>query len=864
MPALKLNKLLAVMVLIMLFDIQAQNWSYYPSRTDFGKRQRSTFLLSIPPGRESLCGFARNIVNCDVPAGVPFKAGYWSRSKNLAPAPGKNMRIGMTATLVGESGKKYYMGLSPVRSESWRWTQQINTFPEGVRQVSQLYLMAYNLSGSIEYDEVFFAPWTEKEALADAAPFLRIPVGDHAGGFPGEARETALISGFRKLKDHSPASNATELFLTADRENLYIMVNACSELLKPELQQLDRFKAAITEENGPVFNDDSVEIFIESPDGGYFHIACNALGTKYFGRNSGEAPAGDWQVEAGRHNGFWRAEIRIPWRKLGYPAMPERNLRFNAGRNDCMYSEYSSWSLLKTGFHDFERFGTVSLGGKTAQIVPEEPLPLQLAPGRSSFGYRIRGGMAAGLKLDQQIFAGNGGWRLVEEVSASPDRDRAVRLEADFPEAGKYQVRYRLLDHAGNILYRSPLLEVTSRPALKAVSELRLPGGSVELSVNGRKVETDEISLGRGENVITIKAEGNGELQGGIRINGNHKIQSEMFRITGTVNGTAEMVRKIRIGQTSVGSLDLSTGLHLEKGGAQHFPLIIAAPQKRHVELLLPSEVKLSASQAGILEDEPRGPYHFYRFTVDRPAGTTAYTLGMVLHLPEDAPDRLPPLYFRTNGADTMEVWNPVEWKILPALNAGSPRSIRLEIGHSFSVGAYGEAEAALLLRSMKQAGINTYWERTACYGTSLWLDAARRNLLRANLEFHAKAILGTGKPAINLKGGNPHHLAQPIGYLLGEGREKTFAKIKDFAAKFQPEEVVVDLEYPPDGEFDASPETLKRFAESAGLPQVPKREEIPEKFRKQWVEFCCREIAALGGLIREGLKAGHPAVILN
>jgi hypothetical protein len=123
-----------------------------------------------------------------------------------------------------------------------------------------------------------------------------------------------------------------------------------------------------TEHDGPVFNDDSVELFIstQSTDAGaaaYFHFALNVLGTKYE-RKSGGAWNGKWECATGREPGAWTAEAAIPFSILGIktPA-PGTTWRANFCRNRTASGvmENLTWSPTYGPYHTPSRFGLLTL-----------------------------------------------------------------------------------------------------------------------------------------------------------------------------------------------------------------------------------------------------------------------------------------------------------------------------------------------------------------------------------------------------------------------------------------------------------------------------------------------------------------------
>lgn len=99
----------------------------------------------------------------------------------------------------------------------------------------------------------------------------------------------------------------------------------------------------VKEHDGPVWNDDCVELFLFDPAKNTgWHFAVNPAGTHFDGllrqrvpgdpyRTSGEWN-GVWESTVFRKTDRWEAVMKIPWKTLGYDSVP-RKLLVNAARN---------------------------------------------------------------------------------------------------------------------------------------------------------------------------------------------------------------------------------------------------------------------------------------------------------------------------------------------------------------------------------------------------------------------------------------------------------------------------------------------------------------------------------------------------
>jgi uncharacterized lipoprotein YddW (UPF0748 family) len=169
-----------------------------------------------------------------------------------------------------------------------------------------------------------------------------------------------------------PASQPSDVFLTYDRNDLYLGVR----LYDPNANDL---KPKVTERDGPVFYEDSVELFFDpqglsnSPSAigkiepQYFHLATNAIGTRFDQRLFDASWNGDWKVAVSSDSGYWTAEFAIPFKTLGASTPADGTIwNGNFCRNRVIPGglESSCWSPTYGSFHTPIRFGTIRFSGK--------------------------------------------------------------------------------------------------------------------------------------------------------------------------------------------------------------------------------------------------------------------------------------------------------------------------------------------------------------------------------------------------------------------------------------------------------------------------------------------------------------------
>lgn len=143
-------------------------------------------------------------------------------------------------------------------------------------------------------------------------------------------------------------SAPTVAYTAYDETNLYVAVK-CFE---PNMAGI---KAAVKKHNGPVWEDDSVEIFIDTNKDRktYFQLIVNSIGTTY--TNSSEIKP---LLATGKDSESWMVEIAIPWKDLHSEA-PEKSqiMGFLLVRTRTQKDEVQQYPALYGGNHQPDLFG---------------------------------------------------------------------------------------------------------------------------------------------------------------------------------------------------------------------------------------------------------------------------------------------------------------------------------------------------------------------------------------------------------------------------------------------------------------------------------------------------------------------------
>ncbi|HOM26660.1 MAG TPA: carbohydrate-binding family 9-like protein [bacterium] len=163
--------------------------------------------------------------------------------------------------------------------------------------------------------------------------------------------EEFLIS--RESGERVKPKEKTESYLCYDDNGLYIAFKCYDS-------QIEKIKADIKEDGGPVWSDDCVEIFLDTNNDRrtYYHIAINSLGKiKVVDKENNQPFKGKIERATSIKKDQWIVEVFIPFSSLTITNLTSQSWGFNLGRENHKISEYSCTSPTKyLNFHDVENY----------------------------------------------------------------------------------------------------------------------------------------------------------------------------------------------------------------------------------------------------------------------------------------------------------------------------------------------------------------------------------------------------------------------------------------------------------------------------------------------------------------------------
>jgi len=193
---------------------------------------------------------------------------------------------------------------------------------------------------------------------AQSVPAARVPMVAKAPEIDGVMDDIYKAATPLKFKflvggDDEPTAPTTVYVVSTDKE-LFIFYNC-------ESPDMDMVTENVTEHDGAVWGDDSIEIFID-PDNkrdvsGYMHIGINILGTTY----EAKGPKGDadatWdpklRVKTKKGPKAWTMEVAIPFAELVKdPAQMNRIWAVNFNRMAYLVADTEDTAWSQTGTTD--------------------------------------------------------------------------------------------------------------------------------------------------------------------------------------------------------------------------------------------------------------------------------------------------------------------------------------------------------------------------------------------------------------------------------------------------------------------------------------------------------------------------------
>ena len=162
-------------------------------------------------------------------------------------------------------------------------------------------------------------------------------------------QQAPLVSGFGILETGQLATPQTSFRLLWDDTCLYLAVH-CDEPLTGKLNPV-----RYPRDDHAVFGSETIEFFVDPNHTHelYYQLAFDVAGSLYDGEREATLWDSKARVASVLADGFWSAEIAVPWGPLQTTPQTGKIVGFNVARDRSVGAKsYSTWTRLINGFHD--------------------------------------------------------------------------------------------------------------------------------------------------------------------------------------------------------------------------------------------------------------------------------------------------------------------------------------------------------------------------------------------------------------------------------------------------------------------------------------------------------------------------------
>jgi len=305
---------------------------------------------------------------------------------------------------------------------------------------------------------------------------------------PTEWTNAAPLSPFVLLGGHGQPLNATSVWVMYDEHSLYI----AAVLTDPNPSAL---KATTTDRDGPVWEDDSLELFFDTDDQrkSYIHLAVNPKETQYDAYLKDRSADYRWKARCASLAEGWSVEFELPFANDFPPALGVK-WGFSAARHCAANGELSSWDRKLDSFHEVANFGSLIFADRPLSMEITNLGGLALGKNTAQAAVRNNAEQALSCKVNVRVLGRDkyGSFFGMTKVTAPPTARQALNVPYSIPQDGLSTVAFALTDATGKTVWRSSPYAVSSpeiTPQISAIEKtlgvstrawMALPDGTVK------------------------------------------------------------------------------------------------------------------------------------------------------------------------------------------------------------------------------------------------------------------------------------------------------------------------------------------------------------------------------------------------
>ena len=749
-------------------------------------------------------------------------------------------------------------------------------------------------------------------------------------------KQSIAVNDFSVTGSKTPAAQQTQVKFVYDDQNLYISWRCEESLLVVAQQRMHEVKINAKKLDDDVLSDDSVELFLQpEPDAKMREFDVNSIGTLFDASSNRNDLWGtrDASWNSGAHaaavqeDGYWTAELAIPWNAFGLNAPPAMNASWTLGlaRHAAGRGENSSWNQNdEHSIHLMKNFGALGFDDNVPAITSATLAPFEA--GKSTFTMQssqpleINANVTGDQKTQQFSAAGNG--KIVLPLSAKTSK---VLFQWNAKEGEKY-------------FYRSPVLELSAQSSL---AHLKISTAKAwKLYINGEQINAGDSAedqivsfpLADGINDIVMEAQsGQAKLQLEPPLfdpnekvvwrthaaddpkvlsetdRGSWTIAPEANNIIGTAGAPAFLQHTLLYKSTLNYPVE-DPAFYITQNTAQQITFLAEGVKGIHFDdwqlsLAVPSEFDVLGSSGfygNVIKNKPKftttkiGPVNIngrqmtlYHIAADNPiifkpdSQTVLVSFEVLVRLPQSVKigaDQQWDFYYWTEGNKNAvsEAPQRIAVRALPPLNGKQPRKFVWEFWTSQArTPQYDDASLLpSILETSRAAGFNVYLSGAQ----KDFNDEVRHYGMKpfSLLFFSDSRLTDVVRPylkehpddALIDKNGKRSDTYICTTQVLGSDWPIYEKWIEDFVRNSGLDAVDYDYEYPPFNPPHACfcDRCLEAFQQFAKIdPNVKLTPALVQKeYASQWVDFMAYRTATLLKKMKEAVHAANPKVLFT
>lgn len=308
-----------------------------------------------------------------------------------------------------------------------------------------------------------------------------------------EWANAAPLSPFVLLGGEGQPVNATSVWVMYDDHNLYV----AAILSDPAPATL---KAATTDRDGPIWEDDCLELFFDTDDQrkSYIHLAVNPKEVQYDAYLKDRTADYRWKARCATLDNCWSVELELPFAN-DFPPAVGVTWGFSVARHSAASNELSAWDRKLQSFHELDSFGSLTFSDKPLSLEIANLGALWLGGNTAQVVVRNNAEQAQLCKVNVRVLGRDkyGNFLGSTKVTAAASARQTLSVPYTIPEDGFSTVAFSLSNAAGKTVWRSAPYAVRTpevAPQIAAIEKtlaaatrawMKLPDGENKQSLQG-------------------------------------------------------------------------------------------------------------------------------------------------------------------------------------------------------------------------------------------------------------------------------------------------------------------------------------------------------------------------------------------